>query len=81
MTKLNKDGLVPGQPVSFAEMVKANASRKPVAPAPEPTTSEAISTMNRADVVELLAANGVPGAKGKLNDLRDELVAIMFFDG
>jgi len=47
---------------------------------PEAITPEAIDTMRRKDVVELLEAHGVEGATGKLVDLRRWLKHVMFAD-
>lgn len=43
-------------------------------------TREAIGAMPREEVAELLAAHGIEGVQGPLDDLRARLVAVMFVD-
>ncbi len=80
MTKLNNDGLTPGQPVSWEEMVKANANREVevVEPTGEPVTRESIAKMRKDDVIDLLKAQGVEEPDGNVPELRKQLIAIMF---
>lgn len=75
MTEKNKDGFKPGQDLSFADLMQMRATKPTGAP-----TREDIAKMSREDVVELLKAHGVEAPKGKLDDLRENLIAIMFMD-
>ena len=76
----NKDGFVPGQEVTWEQMVAANAARRKAESAPAPITRESIAKMKKGDLVELLEAHGAD-ASGSVEDLRARLVSVMFVDG
>ncbi|KII11762.1 hypothetical protein [Phaeobacter sp. S60] len=74
-TAKNNDGFVPGQDLSFADLMAMRAAKASGAP-----SREDIAEMGREDVIDLLKAHGVDAPKGKVDDLRARLISIMFAD-
>lgn len=72
----NKDGFEPGQDLTFEQILAMRGQ----AERPAPITREDIAKMPKAEVIEYLAAHGVDAPEGKLDDLRAQLVAIMFIE-
>lgn len=76
----NKDGLEAGGDVSFADILALRAAKSVVVAEPVAgITRESIADMKKADLVPLLEAHGAETG-GKIDDLRDRLVSVMFVD-
>lgn len=72
-TAKNNDGFVPGQDLSFADLMAMRAAKASGGP-----SREEVAEMERDDVIALLKKNGVDDPKGKIADLRNRLTAILF---
>lgn len=79
MTKLNKDGFAPGQSVSFGEIQATNSARKSQSNDAQPLSREAIAKLKKDELVELLAAHGAD-TDGKVDELRERVIAVVFMD-
>jgi hypothetical protein len=73
MTDKNKDGFLPGQDLTFEDLMKMRA--KPVRRLP---TREEVLEMDKPEVLEWLEAHGVESPEGDVRKLRKTLNSVLY---
>jgi hypothetical protein len=73
MTKKNRDGFEPGQELSFQDLAAMRSKS-----ASKPNTLEELATLKKGELEALLRAEGIDKPEGKVEELREQLTAILF---